>query len=249
MLLCLHGRRRPPEASAGRGVGLASALMLIVAPCACALWSWLDHQRSPSASTGVPTVDIGRFFGGTAISAGYWLAASLWPAALHLVPGARIQGARPFPLPSVLSALNLVACLIAASAAIPLALRRGRELATDWLPAAAFLLLAAGYTAINVPWPQPAARHHPDTERPQLLCLHLRPFVPARIFSSGARPRGSGARCFRAPAQAHAACQHGGNRRDGRRQDFHASCGHASGVFGPGRGGSRAHRGAARAAW
>jgi hypothetical protein len=36
MLLCLHGRRRPPEASAGRGVWL-TALILIAAPGGYAL--------------------------------------------------------------------------------------------------------------------------------------------------------------------------------------------------------------------
>jgi hypothetical protein len=112
------------------------------------LWSWLDYQRLPGAGAGPPTVDLGRFIGGAVISAGSWLLASLWPAGLQLVPGSRIQAARPFPLRSVLAALNVVVSLIAATAAVPLALRRGRDLATDWLPAAAFLLLAAVYTVI-----------------------------------------------------------------------------------------------------
>jgi hypothetical protein len=150
MLLCLQGGRRSQPARSGGGVLLATAVMLLAAPCGYALWSWLDYQRVPTPSTSVPTVDIGRLIGGAVISAGSWLLASLWPAGLQLVPGSRIQAARPFPLRSVLAALNIVVSLIAATAVVPLALRRGRDLATDWLPAAAFLLLAAVYTAIIV---------------------------------------------------------------------------------------------------
>ncbi len=151
MLFFLYGRRRTPEAAAGRGVVLASALMLIAAPCGYALWSWLDYRHMSGAAEPAPPLDAARFVVGVVISAGYWLAASLWPAATHLVPGARIQAARPFPLLSGLSVLNFAFCLTAAWATGLFALRRRiRELAADILPAAGFLLLAASYTAIIV---------------------------------------------------------------------------------------------------
>jgi hypothetical protein len=155
MLLYVQGRRASGEATARRGVLLATGLLLIAAPCGYVLWSWLDYRPPATAAGALPTLDIARlvprFVGAMAISAGYWFCASLWPAALHLVPGARIQGARPFPLLSVLSAVNLAFCLLMAGAAIPFAFhRRVRQLATDWLPAAAFIVLAASYTAIIV---------------------------------------------------------------------------------------------------
>jgi hypothetical protein len=150
MLLYVQG-----AAPARRGVLLATGVLLIAAPCGYVLWSWLDYPRTAAAASAVPTLDIARlvprFVVAVAISVGYWFCASLWPAALHLVPGARIQAARPFPLLSVLSAVNLAFCLLMAGAAIPFAFhRRVRQLATDWLPAAAFIVLGASYTAIIV---------------------------------------------------------------------------------------------------
>ena len=156
MLLYLQGRHLPGEGNGRRGVLLATGLLLIAAPCGYVLWSWLDYPGAATAAGGgLPTLDIARlaarFVGAMAVSAGYWFCASLWPAALHLVPGARIQGARPFPLLSVLSAVNLLLILAMAGAAIPFAFhRRVRQLATDWLPAGAFVVLGASYTAIIV---------------------------------------------------------------------------------------------------
>lgn len=151
MLLYAYGPLRSAPAATGRRIVLATALILIAEPCAYALWSWLDYPHGTTLAEDYPPFSIGRFLLGEAISAGYWLDASLWPPAAHLIAGGRIHMAGGFPRRGELIAFDLISLGMAARAAVLIATRRRTsELANDHLPALGMLLLAAAYTAIIV---------------------------------------------------------------------------------------------------